>query len=516
MASNYYNKLYNDYEKTQEKLDAVLDELSNIRKDHKKELNELKKQNQEEKQSLKNVILGLKVTIDELNAKLDEANKSNKKLQDEIDRLKNQNNKNSSNSSKPSSTDITKPKKSGANLYNYRVKSDRKVGGQLGHTGHNLSKKKIEDLINNNKIEVRIFNHTIKGNPKKQDKIKYTVGIDIKPYVEKHIFKYDSNSNNTLPEKFYTDVTYDNSIKALSLELGAYNVIAYDRLSDFFNVITKGLLNISNGTLVNFNKEFSKKSEKTLSNIIKNLLNSKDLNTDETSIKYNNKLMYVRNYSTENTVLYKAHSRKGHKPIIEDNILPLFYGGIMADHDTTIYKYGTKKYECNIHLGRYLEELIQNIKYISWPKKMKNFIFELNDKRKIAISNNLNKFNDKEIEEYENKYDEIIKLAIKENQSIKSTFYKEKANQLYRRLKRYKENHLYFIKDFKVRFDNNISEQDLRVYKIKTKVSGCFRSIEGAENYSDILSIIKTSIKRNINPYDSICKIFNNEELFAN
>ena len=226
--------------------------------------------------------------------------------------------------------------------------------------------------------------------------------------------------------------------------------------------------------------------------------------------------MYVRNYSTESTVLYKSHLNKGHKPIVEDNILPKFCGEIMVDHDTTIYSYGTRRYECNIHLGRYLEELIQNIKYISWPKKMKNFIFELNKKRKVAISNNLDKFSNIEIEEYENRYDEIIKLAVKENGTIKSTFYKEKANALYRRLKKYKENHLYFIKDFTVRFDNNISEQDLRKYKIKTKVSGCFRSIEGTEHYSNILSIIKTSIKRDINPFDSIWKIFNNEEIFTN
>ena len=493
MKKGFTTDFYDQFEKLNDKLDKLLIENKN----------------------LSFTIYNLNLEIKKLNNQLNEADKLNKKLQEEIDRLKNQNNKNSSNSSKPSSTDIIKPKKSGANLYNYRVKSDRKIGGQVGHIGQNLSKEKMEDLINNNKIEVRVFHHTIKGNPKKEDKIKYTIGIAIKPYVEKHIFKYDEKSNNTLPERFYTDVTYDNSIKALSLELGAYNVIAYDRLSDFFSVITKGLLHISNGTLVNFNKEFSNKSKKSLSNIINNILNSKNLNTDETSIKYNNKLIYVRNYSIESDVLYKVHSRKGHKPIIEDNILPIFCGGIMADHDTTIYSYGTKRYECNVHLGRYLEELIQNIEYISWPKKMKDFIFELSKKRKIAINHNIDKFSNREIREYENEYDEILKLAIKENETIKSTFYKEKAKTLYRRLKKYKENHLYFIKDFNVRFDNNISEQDLRVYKIKTKVSGCFRSMEGAENYSGILSIIKTSIKRNINPYDSICRIFNNEELFA-
>ena len=147
MASNYFNKLYNDYEKTQEKLDAVLFELSNIRKEHKKELDDLKKENREEKLSLKNTISGLKITVDDLNKQLSEAHKLNEKLQNEIDRIKNQNNKNSTNSSKPSSTDIVKPKKSGANLYNYRIKSDKKVGGQLGHTGHNLNKNKVEDLM---------------------------------------------------------------------------------------------------------------------------------------------------------------------------------------------------------------------------------------------------------------------------------------------------------------------------------------------------------------------------------
>ena len=319
-----------------------------------------------------------------------------------------------------------------------------------------------------------------------------------------------------MPYEYYTDVTYDNSIKSLSIELNAYNVVAYDRLSDFFSVITNNVINISNGTLVNFNKEFSYKCESTIKNIEENILNSKNIYTDETSTKYNNKKMYARNYSTNSTVLYKVNLKKGHEPIKEDNILPLYCGGIMADHDTTIYSYGTKRYECNIHLGRYLEELIQNIDNISWDKEMKKFIFKLNKKRKELIKQKIFWFKNEELIEYEKNYDEIVNKAKIENQNIKSTFYKEKAEALYRRLKKYKTNHLYFIKDFEVPFDNNLSERDLRVYKIKTKISGCFRSIEGANNYANILSIIKTSIKRGINPYETIIKIFIGETLFAN
>lgn len=200
---------------------------------------------------------------------------------------------------------------------------------------------------------------------------------------------------------------------------------------------------------------------------------------------------------------------------MEDSILTRFSGAIMGAHDTTLQKYGTKKYECNIHVGRYLEELIQNIKDISWATRMKELIFRMNNTRKIAICFKLSKFDKGKINEYSQEYDNILKLAMEENKNIKSSYYKEKANKLYKRLKKYKRNHLYFIKEFKISFDNNLSEQDLGMFKIKRKISGGFRSMRVAKHYVNTLSIIKTSIKRNINPYESIKKIFTNQILFT-
>lgn len=458
----------------------------------------------------------LNETIKDLTKQLSQANERIQKLQEEIDRLKNKNNKNSSNSSKPSSTNITTPKKkTGSNIYNYRVKTGKKCGGQFGHDGHSLSKKYVEQLIDNKKLEVREFTHIIKGKPSKENTIKYKLGIEIKPYVEKHIFKYDEKSVDTLPTEYYTDVTYDNSIKALSIELGAYNVISYDRLSDFFSVITDGVIQISKGNLVNILYEFSNKCEPTLEILENEILNSKHTYTDETGTKFNGKNMYVRNYSNENTVIYKANKNKGHTPIKRDNILTRFCGGIMGDHDTTLQKYGTKNYECNIHTGRYLEELIQNIPDIIWPIKMKELMFRMNNTKKMAISFGLEKFDKDKIKEYEKEYDNLLKLAKEENKGIKSSYYKDKTNKLYRRLKKYKKNHLYFVKDFEVPFDNNLSERDLRIFKTKTKISGGFRSMKAAQHYVNALSIIKTSIKREINPFESIKGVFNNQVLFS-
>lgn len=91
-----------------------------------------------------------------MNKTISEFRKENEKLVNEIDRLKNQNNKNSNNSSKLSSTNIVTPKKKTcANLYNYRIKTGNKLGGQYNHQGNNLSKKDVEKLIEENKIEVK-------------------------------------------------------------------------------------------------------------------------------------------------------------------------------------------------------------------------------------------------------------------------------------------------------------------------------------------------------------------------
>ena len=98
---NYQSGLYDELEKLNKKLDDLLKENKN--------------------QSL--IIYNLNLEIKSLSEQLNKANELNKKLVEENEKLKNQNNKNSNNSSKPSSTNMVTPKKkTGANLYNYRVK----------------------------------------------------------------------------------------------------------------------------------------------------------------------------------------------------------------------------------------------------------------------------------------------------------------------------------------------------------------------------------------------------------
>ena len=171
----------------------------------------------------------------------------------------------------------------------------------------------------------------------------------------------------------------------------------------------------------------------------------------------------------------------------------------MGDHDTTLDSYGSKRIECNVHLGRYTVEITQNTFEASWAEKMKVLLETGNNTRKYAKMYGIKGFDGENYDYYSIKFDEIILEAKEETKHIKSSFYKKKSKTLYTRLEKNKEKHLAFLKNFSLPYSNNLSESDLRIYKIKVKVSGGFRSKKGSDCFADALSIIKTSIKRKEN-----------------
>ena len=114
------------------------------------------------------------------------------------------------------------------------------------------------------------------------------------------------------------------------------------------------------------------------------------------------------------------------------------------------------------------------------------------------------------LHKFDKRYDEIIQQAYEENPLPESTSKKRgrkkktKVLNLVGRLENYKESVCLFIKNLSVPFDNNQAERDLRMIKVKTKVSGCFRSEEGTQEYLTIMSYIGTAHKHGNNAYTAI------------
>lgn len=110
---------------------------------------------------------------------------------------------------------------------------------------------------------------------------------------------------------------------------------------------------------------------------------------------------------------------------------------------------------------------------------------------------------------FDKKYDELIEQGRKGNTLLEATEKKrgrKKKGKILapvERLANYKVSVCLFIHNFRVTFDNNQAEHDLRMIKVKTKVSGCFRIEEGARDYLKIMSYVGTPRKQGYNAYEA-------------
>ena len=138
---------------------------------------------------------------------------------------------------------------------------------------------------------------------------------------------------------------------------------------------------------------------------------------------------------------------------------------------------------------------------------MIGLLCEANTVRKSRIKSQ-HSFSEEDIKSYQARYDSILETGIKQNKTCQGKFAKKEEKKLLNRLEKYKENHLLFLKDFSVPFENNMSERDLRKCKNRQKMSGGFRKSKGHEMYCTIMSVIETSKRNGINVFQNIISIY--------
>lgn len=481
-SANYNNQLF-------KQVQELIDKCDSLSADMKRERKEFKKEKQ---------ILNEK--IDKLENKVEKLEKENIKLKNDNDRLKKIINNNSNNSSKPPSSDIKK------NIPNNRETTNKKAGGQKGHKAHFLSKKRVEEKIANKEIEHILVTP---DEAKKEYISKYILDLDIKVIAKEYRFYKADDGHYNIPKKFKTDVQYGSNLKTMCTVLNTEGIVALDRLANFVSYISGGSINISKGTIINFTKEFNRKSQYLINEIRTDILNSELLHTDATTSRCENKNVCVRTHSTEKSTLLIPTYKKSKQCIEETGILNKYTGNLVHDHETVMYNYGEKHIECNVHISRYLRGNYENTQN-KWSLNMRAFLCSLNEYRKSLKEEGIEKFEEEKLQKYSKRYDEIIEEGYLENKKTKGRYLKQEEKSLLNRLKKYKENHLMFLYDFSVPFDNNLSERDLRHIKSKQKISGYFNSFEGLEIYSNIKSIIGTLKKRGKEFYKLINNVFEN------
>ena len=231
---------------------------------------------------------------------------------------------------------------------------------------------------------------------------------------------------------------------------------------------------------------------------------------DDTVIMVDKNRSCLRFYGTEKLAMYKAHEHKDKEGLDDDGILNVLSKETIVEHDHNKVNYNGDYYfenaECNIHLIRDLQKVVDNLNH-KWAKKLKELLTKMNKKRNWLIEKGKEEFEQEEINKFENKFEKIMLEAIKENEEEEQKYYTDKEKTLILRILDYKNNYLLWVYNFDVPFTNNLSERGLRGAKSKQKASGQFWNIESATWYATIRTYIETCNRNKVNVYNALLKL---------
>lgn len=497
MAYKYSKTLYSQYEE-------VLQELN----EHKKLLKETN-----------NLVATLNATIKSLDETIDRQNKIIEEQAKEILRLKSKNNKDSSNSSKPSSTNGYKKV-----ITNRREKSSKSKGAQKFHKPHSLNNK-LEQFINSGNVEETIVE--VNKNDKNKNK-RYIEKIVIDLKITKTVTRYRYYPNELgkydIPKCHNQKIQYGNVTKAICIDLmnNLYN--STDGTARFIEDITNGGMTISKGTLCLWTNDIVNKLNPEIQNIEYKLLESYYLNHDESQIKINGDGHNILCACNKLYTRLWVHKHKSQEALKEINFLPNFKGIIVKDGTELYNPFGLFLSQCLSHIQRYLKGIYENNNHIS-PRKMKEFLSKCNTIRNELIDKGVAKFSNKEYQQLINEYDLILNEWEEELRCDTNNYlFEEELNlwtrmkydnkQMDRKIRGDRDEILYFLKDFNVPSTNNQAERDQRNAKMKQKM-GKWRSVDGAQNYAIIRSCINTYKKNDVNVLDALISSFNNNTIIV-
>jgi len=437
----------------------------------------------------KGYILILKVDYDKLLNRLSMMDARIKELEVML-------NKDSQNSHKPPSSDGYKKQ-----IQNNREKSSRSVGGQKGHEGKTLQMVEKPDKVIEHKVEccdhcgTNLQGVLAKKYYRRQVHDLPPIKIEV---TEHHVEVKECKlcGKDTIAScDVSASVQYGNRIKSMGVYLNQYQMLPFERtretMEDLFgSSISAEVLQQSNALC------YDNLEQKVELEIKQAIIVSDVVHSDETGIRCEKSLKWIHVNSTSDHTYYAIDDKRGKDAMDRIGILPVFKGNSVHDRLASYDTYNNCQHSyCNAHLLRELKAEEENKK--PWAATM---IVVLLDAKILSeqetTTNNA-------IAEIEKRYDSIIKKAIKEEPLPIHTPHKRgrkkktKSLLLLECFRDKKKGVLRFLHDKTVPFDNNLAERDLRMVKLKQKISGCFRTFKGGQVFCRIRSYISTIRKQN-------------------
>lgn len=316
-------------------------------------------------------------------------------------------------------------------------------------------------------------------------------------------------NRGVFPQNIRGPVQYGERVQALTAYFAHQHFIPVDRVCQIFEDVFG--VAISPGTCSNVDERLFQQLESFESSLKTYLLAARVLHFDETGMRCEKKLRWVHVASSQLATLYTIHAKRGQEAMDEAGILPRFQGVGIHDHWFPYFAYEQITHGlCNAHHLRELTFIHEQEKE-DWAKRMKDLlIFAKNEVERHLEQGALPQKIFLGIEET---YSQILAEGF-EYHSLLPTLPKGKRGRqkqrdgknLLDRLKEKRSCVLRFMYDFSVDFTNNLGEQDIRMVKLKQKISGCFRKLKGGQIFCRIRSYISTARKQCWNIWDALAE----------
>lgn len=445
-------------------------------------------------------------------ATLEEARQIIATLVARIGHLESQLAKNSRNSSKPPSSDgYNKPKPKSR-----RTKSGLPSGGQPGHKGTTL--KAVEHPDETKVLELQscphcgysLIHHAVTGHVRRQVFDIPQPTLQVKEYSAevKDCPCCKSAVKADFPAGVTQAVQYGPCLKASVVYLSHYQLLPYQRLQallgDLFNTP------ISQGTIDTILHRCHDQLESHEVAVKTQLTQSSVAHFDETGMRMDKDLHWMHVCSNEALTYYHFDKKRGTVAMDAMGILPEFKGHAVHDHWKPYYQYDCDHVLCNAH---HLRELIHAHEQYGqgWASKLIDCLLDAKSEVEAAIDRGKRSLSDERLQYYQRRYSRVLRegrdtLPILGAPKVKRRGRRKQhpAKNLHDRLVKHKTEVLAYLYDFSIPFDNNLAERDLRMDKVKQKISGCFRSLKGAQVFARVRGYVSTSRKHSLNVFDAI------------